>query len=328
MSTDSRRMILVKGGAGLGNRILALLTAAMFARITKRRLLIDWRDHTYAGNSKHENNLFPTLFDSPLADPLPEPIEAKTVSPAIWLGRLNESVDDVGRDIDPTFYKKFHSFKKLSVNLRRRDYDEEMLVYWSFREIMTPIRRYLIEMDGRYRTMSNLEILREAAQEFLIPIPSIQKLVDQFKAEHFKKRMLGLHIRATDLMAPVETLLQTAVRTAEKEQCDGVFCATDNAEVEDRARKLLPNLITLPKQLPKGAVPLHDDPDCHDRFERAVQALIDMLLLSECDHLVFASRSSFAYAATLFSKNRQPLIDVDGYNLKIQLKRYVQSWIY
>lgn len=328
MTVNTRRMILVKGGAGLGNRILALLTASLFAVLTKRRLLIDWRDPTYAGDSGHGLNLFPNLFESPLADPLPDLIEAETVAPALWHDRLNESVDVVGRDHDPTFYKKFSSFRKLAVSLRKIDYPEDMLVFWSFREVLTPLRPYLIKMDSRYRGMSNHEILRDAAQRYLHPSQPIQSMVEQFKREHFKERMLGLHIRATDLMAPVEKLLKKASEVAKKENCQGVFCATDNAEVEHRARQLLPNVITLPKDLPKGAVPLHDDPDCQDRFERAAQALVDMLLLAECPNLVFASRSSFATVATLFSKNEPMVIDIDKYNAKIQLKRIVQSWIY
>ena len=324
----NRRMVLVKGCAGLGNRILALLTASLFAVLTKRRLLIDWRDATYTGRGDSAPDLFSNLFVSPLADPLPDVIVADSVAPALWQGRVDEGLDAVGRDYDPVFYKKFGSFRKLAVSLRKLDYDEEMLVFWSFREVMTPLRPHLIQMDSRYRKMSNAEILKEAAGKYLHPNERVRSIVSQFKSDHFNKRMLGLHIRATDLMAPVEKLLKLAREIAKKENCDGVFCATDNAEVEDRARRLLPNLVTLPKQMATQGIPLHYDPECKDRVERATQALVDMLLLAECPNLLFASRSSFAYVATMFSPIKQAIVDVDRYNPKIVLKRIAQSWVY
>jgi hypothetical protein len=75
-------------------------------------------------------------------------------------------------------------------------------------------------------------------------------------------------------------------------------------------------------------IPLHYDPECKDRVERATQALVDMLLLSECPNLLYASRSSFAYVATMFSAIHQKIVDVDRYNPKIVLKRIAQSWVY
>jgi hypothetical protein len=40
--------LLVKGRASLGNRILSALTGILYARLTGRRLLVDWRDEVYS----------------------------------------------------------------------------------------------------------------------------------------------------------------------------------------------------------------------------------------------------------------------------------------
>jgi hypothetical protein len=328
MTPNARKLVLVKGAAGLGNRILSLLTASLFAVAGNRRLLIDWRDPTYSGHGGTVPDLFADLFVSPLADPLLDHIAAETVAPTLWKGRLDETLDVVGRDHDPIFYKKFGSFRQLAVSLRRIDYQEDVLVFWSFREVMRPLRPYLNRLDSRYRSMSNQAILKDAAQKYLQPNDRVRSIVNQFTSEHFQKRMLGLHIRATDLMAPVEKLLNVASRLVKQHQIDGVFVATDNADVEVRARNMLPNVITLPKQLPKGGIPLHYDPECQNRLERATQALVDMILLSQCTDLVYASRSSFGYVASLFSPLQQVLVDVDRFNPKIQGKQYIQSWIY
>ena len=328
MTSDSKAYILVKGMGGLGNRMLSVLTASLFAVVSKRRLLVDWRDPIFTGRSGAAPDLFSELFVSQLVEPLPDKIHAASVAPPLWSGRLDETLGVVGRDHDPLFYKKFGSFRQLAISLRRVEYPEDLLVFWSWREVMRPLRGHLERVDPRFQRMTNQAILREAAQKFLQPCERVQSIVSQFVDDNFQGRMLGLHIRATDLRAPVEKLLRAASRQIKRYGCDGVFCATDNAEVEDRVRLTLPNVVTLPKQLPKGAVPLHYDPDCQDRIERATQALVDMLLLSQCQNLVYASRSSFGYVASLYAPEGQIVRDVDRINPKVQAKRLVQSWIY
>ena len=332
MSAETQKYIIVKGTGGLGNRMLSLLTGSLLAVLSKRRLLVDWRDPIYTGRSGTAPNLYSSLFESPLADPLPEKIEllpgTESVIPVLWKGRLDETLAVVGRDHDPLFYKKFGSFRQLSVSLRRIEYPENFLVFWSWREVMRPLRSHLDKFDSRYRSMPNQAILREAVQRYLQPIESIRSMMKSFMDESFRPNMLGLHIRATDVQAPVEKLLRIATRIVKQQRCEGVFCATDNAEVEDRIRANLPNVVVLPKKLPRGAVPLHYDPDCQNRVEAATQALLDMLLLGQCGHLAYASRSSFGYVASLYAPDGQRLIDADGFNQKIQAKRYAQSWVY
>jgi hypothetical protein len=328
MRNESRKLILVKGNAGLGNRILSLLSASLFAVLARRRLLIDWRDPTYTGHSAPAPDLFKELFYSPLADPLPDHIEARSVAPAIWADRLDVPLDIFGVEQDPLFHKKFWSFLKLAVSLRRLDYEEDLLVFWSWREVMRPLRRHLNKSDCRYQLMSNVSVLKDAAKRYLQPQDRVNSIVSQFASANFRGRMLGLHIRATDLTAPVEKLLHVASRISRQQNCYGVFCATDNSDVEATVRQMIPNVVTFPKEFTKDATPLHYDPDCKDRVERATHALVDMLLLSRCSTLVYASRSSFGYVASLFAADEQSLVDLDRFNPKIQAKRWLQSWIY
>src|SRR5262249_55186428 len=143
------------------------------------------------------SDLFTELFESPLADPLAEKLECISVAPAFWRGRLNDTVAVVGREQDPDFYKHFSSFRKLGVSLNRRTYDEDLLVFWSWREVLRTLRRQLQESDLRYRSMSNTSVLREAAKRFLRPNARVMGIVNEFTRRNFRGRMLGLHIRAT-----------------------------------------------------------------------------------------------------------------------------------
>ena len=66
---DENKYLLVKGLAGLGNRMLAALTGILYARMSSRRLIVDWRDPTF---SKDGSNAFPVLFKCPLNGPVDE----------------------------------------------------------------------------------------------------------------------------------------------------------------------------------------------------------------------------------------------------------------
>ena len=322
------RFTLVKGQGGLGNRMLSVMTATLYSLIMKRRMYVDWRDPIYTGRSGTAPDLFQDLFVSSLVDQLPDHLDSESVAPALWRGRLDETLGVVGRDYDPMFYKNFKSFTKLAIRLKPVDYTEDLVVFWSWREVMRPLRPLLILFDDRYKTMSNVEILRDTAKRYLQPCDRVQGLLDQFTKTHFQPRMLGVHIRATDMQAPTEKILRVVQRQIREQDCNGVFCATDNADVEDRVRSMFPNVVTLPKGMARGGIPLHYDPECGDRVERATQALVDILLLSKCNSLVYASRSSFGYVASLYADPGQVVLDVDAYNPIVQLKRVAQSFVY
>jgi hypothetical protein len=42
------KFLLVKGISGLGDRIKCVLTAILYARLTGRKLIVDWTDSSYS----------------------------------------------------------------------------------------------------------------------------------------------------------------------------------------------------------------------------------------------------------------------------------------
>ena len=45
--------VLVKGNAGLGNRLSSVLSGALYARLSGRRLLVDWTDWMYSNDGSN-----------------------------------------------------------------------------------------------------------------------------------------------------------------------------------------------------------------------------------------------------------------------------------
>lgn len=53
---DDVRTVVVKGndGAGLGDKLRALMVATMYAKVSGRTLAIDWGDTTYRGWTRND----------------------------------------------------------------------------------------------------------------------------------------------------------------------------------------------------------------------------------------------------------------------------------
>lgn len=81
-----------------------------------------------------------------------------------------------------------------------------------------------------------------------------------------------------------------------------IFLATDNKEVLDFYREKYPDIICRDKLYPNDKnKALHQTNELSDKFGMGVDALVEMYLLSECDYLIYSSRSSFSYISHLLS---------------------------
>ena len=93
-NTNESKFLLVKGRAGLGNRMLCALTAILYARLTGRRLIIDWSDDTY---SNDRSNAFHHYFQCSSCSPTDGILSTDSVSPSLWLGHLHESSREIAK---------------------------------------------------------------------------------------------------------------------------------------------------------------------------------------------------------------------------------------
>jgi hypothetical protein len=94
MATSKSGIALLKGYAGLGNRILALLTAILYSRLANRHLLVDWRDGMYADSGV---NSFPLLFSCRSASPLVDDLQSNSIHPWMWTQGPGLSATEMAR---------------------------------------------------------------------------------------------------------------------------------------------------------------------------------------------------------------------------------------
>lgn len=319
---EETRYVLVKGDLGLGNRILCLLSAGLLARITGRRLVVDWRDPLYTRDGR---NAFPELFTGRLVVPLEELPDTDSVAPALWRGRLDTSANDRRRElVGPAHFDAF-SWEPFCVDLERVDRPERVLVFTSFFEQVEPLRRFLSGADAALRRLSTSALLRRLWDEDLSLAPDLQARVADVRRGALGGPTVGVHVRASDLRTRDAAIERAVARIVARRPGSAIFLASDNRDVVERYRRRFPRVVTTPKWYPPPGEPMHDHPDRPDGLQGAGDALVDLHLLAACDDLVIDSRSAFGRLAALRSDaSRDRIVDLHpGRHVPLALRRRV-----
>ena len=298
LNSAKNKYVVVKGKAGLGNRMQSLLTGILYSKLSGRKLYIDWSDPTYTNDG---TNSFHRFFKCPLVSPNDQFPEADSVSPDMWNGNLHKSVRDMERLLG-NFTDPEESRRRLSIDPAKLDYSEDLLIMWTHMETVDDLRGYF---NGKYKRIAYLstdQILKELLKEYLILHSGIRERVDQFRRDHFHSKTIGMHVRYSDRKVELSNILGKLESVLKRIPSCRIFLATDNEQIKKELEKSYPNVITAPHWYPAPGSHIHQNRNCPDRIENGIEALVDLYLLAECDYLILDSRSSFSYLAKLLSK--------------------------
>ncbi len=296
------RYLLVKGIAGMGNRVLSLLTAVLYARLSHRRLLVDWSDPAYSSDG---SNVVHRFFTSPLfgvADQIPE---TTSVRPAIWRGHLHESALEMRTRYAPALAHDPLAWQLFSVELSKLDHPEEVLVMWAYIPLIGRLRRHLRGEFAGLRALETEVILRRLMRESLELHATIRQRVDDLRRNWPAGPVVGIHARNTDKVTSVRAIRDKLEQLRAQQRDAAVFLATDSQSLEQSFAREIPGMITAPKWYPVRGERLHYNSECEDRSSIGAEALVDLHLLASCDELVLDTSSAFALLAAILS-------DVDG----------------
>ena len=319
------KILLVKGAAGLGNRILCALTGILYARLTRRRLLIDWSDGTYSDDG---SNVFYRFFQCHGCSSTDEIPVTDSVRPHIWCGHLHESSAALRKLYAPKSRNSPLIWRQFSVDLSSLDYQEDVLVMWSYMEQVDTLRKHFNGEFKELRRASKKAILKRLLREDLILHPSIRERVDQVRSDWFDKKTVGVHIRYMDKKACLRLIHKRLNALLKRQPEMQVFLATDNVEIKDMFQENYSSVITTQKWYPTSGSSMHHNPECPDRTENGIGALVDMYLLAECDYLILDESSSFSYIASLLvNRSNSKVFDVQrGYWLPPRVRHLI--WLF
>ncbi len=128
---DKKRVLIVKGKAGLGNRLLSVLGGILYCQLYDRLLCVDWSDGTYAPKGE---DAFPMVFrcDFPTV-PLSSVVTESDVHPSLWMNNLSRSVTDMIDEFHPEYWDDETAvFSKYSICFRNACPPNKVVVRWSY----------------------------------------------------------------------------------------------------------------------------------------------------------------------------------------------------
>ena len=288
--------LVIKGVAGLGNRISCVLAGILYAQLSARRLVVDWRDPIYSSTGE---NMFHRLFQSSWCSTSDQIPITDSIYPAVWRGRMHEQAIRVASDHG---YNPDQIRRNLSIDISRLDYTEDLVVLVAYSSRLESLRPHFHGAFQELAEMPGHDLLAKLLRDDLILHPKIRTRVENFKREKFAPRTVGVHIRYSDYRVRVLAIIKQLNALLAREPNLQIFLATDNVEIEKLFASNYPGVITTPHWYAKPGIAIHTSSARPEVAESTVEALIDMYLLAECDYLIFDGSSSFARIASLLSK--------------------------
>lgn len=326
------KYLIVKGCAGLGNRLFTLCAAIEYAYITKRKLVVDWSDGQFAAdgiNSFFEVfkiNNFPLLEKNKINY---ENFKDKSYYPPNWKSRERSNIYEIF-DAKRAF-DLFYVPPKIIPKGRLR----KVFGYWSDKNTKTNKNNniaaiYSIFRNDTYELSGNYSFKRNEDFIFYMDyIPKINKkylinhidLLDDIKNQIFmfsKKYMLnfngiGVHIRATDKRPNKDLSSLIDLLSKYVDQNKIIFLSTDNKKIENIIKEKFNKVISTKKYIPEisnGGIHMWAKRNNNDYYKIKMfkESVIDMWLLSECKILLYQGNSTFSLVSK-FLKNDENCYD-------------------
>ncbi|MBM3247252.1 hypothetical protein FJZ17_01775 [Candidatus Pacearchaeota archaeon] len=298
------KYLIVKGLAGLGNRLEVVIQAILYSKLSGRKLLIDWGDGVYASDDR---NAFYEVFECPLAIKTIPKRDELTVFPTFWKGNLDKSVRQLECGwINPAKIKKEYSF-----DLKKLDYNEDILVmtdyHFHYDQFIDNLSKGISFKDKD----DKLLLIRRLLKKYLFLKPQLYSGVVEFKRNNFSKPMIGIHIRYTD------NSLEIGRNYPDLEKYNrvvknllggkpGLFLATDNKKILENYKSGYSSLTYFEKSFSK-----QEEQSIHysrelDKNKVLIEAVMDLFLLASCDYLIYSGDSSFSIIALALSDINRP----------------------
>jgi hypothetical protein len=308
----SKKFLILKGTAGIGNRLITLANAIAYARITDRIILVDWSDGQFG---KKDENVFYKYFrlnNTPHIYSIKDIKNYESLShyPKQWGLQPHSAVYDLYKQSSSHI---FHRIIPLKFSKKGG--------YWCLKEkqnktlaqkLFNLLNKNNPPFGSNYRTKMKEVVLFYA--DFCPPFsPDILrnhiKLSDWLNSEiedltskyQLGRDTVGVHIRMTDKQpdSDLDQLFKKIKDLGLEEK--QLFLATDNPKVEDIFQRIFPKLIFLPKWRPEHLgkqMGVHQyairNKDYGMAERQLKESIIDMWLLSKCEYLIYQQNSSFS----------------------------------
>lgn len=312
----SKKYLIVKGCAGLGNRLVTVFAAIKYCERNNRTLAVDWSDGQF---DKKRIDAFHKCFDlkniayTTLADI--DNWDNASHSSQLFKNNKTEGIYDLYVDKQSSFWQKLPGKLFVSSGLKK------------LRRRWQPIgnENYFNSLGYGSDLLNNRN---ETILYFLDFIPFINynelpnyiqpKLFIAEKINYFSNQnkidgAIGVHIRHTDKRPTSEVKLIIEYIKL-KHKMSSVFLSTDSIEIEKLFLNDFPNLLLFPKTKPqlKGEG-LHQwalyNKAEELKYTLFEESIIELFLLSKCRYLYYQGNSTFSNISKVYHLNKNNCYD-------------------
>lgn len=318
---ETDRMLITKGKAGLGNRLLAVLGSLMYCKLSGRAMFVDWTDGTYAEDRENAWD-YAFVLKAPQAGP--DQISGDDVYPQLWRGNLAKSITELIDEFDPDSWDdEMAVYDRYSLRMGDLERPERILLRWSYFDDFANVFRQM--GYGWFSQARRRQVLRKILADHVELNADIMAEFDELARLMLTRPTIGVHIRYTDNKAPYELLAAKVDELARENPDAAIFLATDNKKVAGEMSAKYPGrLVSLDKLMSDDGRALHHSFQTKQALK---EVLFDMYMLSRCEWLVYSSVSSLGFCASLLSQAQAGNL-YDCLRLKARLRGAAKTlWI-
>lgn len=304
---QNNKYLLVKAKGGMGNSMLCAVTGILYGQLTGRMTVIDWRGEGYTNDG---SNTFSKFFTCSEVHPETILPSESTIRPKVWEGQLHRAMSEMLHEYDMGKDSSIMIHRKYSVDIRRLDYDEDVIVFWYYTGRIRALKKHLSNGQTSFAGFDTNGIIRKVLSEQMALHKDIRQQIDDFKTKHWSDKVIGVHIRYTDRLTDLAKYERHLRRFLKRFPDAHIFLATDNQQVNEDYQTHFKNVFSTPKWYPEGMASMHQNNSCPDKVANGIEALVDMYLLAECDCLVYSGYSTFSLISKILS-DAQPANIID-----------------
>lgn len=331
------RAVIIKGIAGMGNRLRVIAAAIDYARMTGRKLYVDWTDGMFAPEGTNAFTQYFRIVDFPHADSFTE-LDCDTFYPPAYKElEMDNCIYNYFQkeQIKNRFVRKgmHYAFKGLHRLSRENDGMDSRVSKWSQSYQSFVLKPELRErFGGEQRFAFGAHLSRsidadaviycdnipfydpETMRRHIALSPEMQSAVDDFvRNSGIGEGTVGVHVRMSGkkCYGDLSKFLKKLGPFCESRKLDKIFLCTDNSGVEKQFMESFGDMvITQPKYLPEISgrqTGIHDfaqssrDGELIKRL--TTEAVVDMFSLSRTEYLFTQFGSTFGEISKVYHRD-------------------------
>lgn len=329
----NKKFILIKGCAGLGNRLITLCSAIEYCKLTNRLISVDWSDGLYGYPG---DNVFEKYFSLNNSKTISvEKIKqyndiGMSVYPNEFEGNLHLNIHSLYQQVSNNYFCKFppNAYSFLKANMFSSHWALKSNIKGNETTDITAYLRILFKKSGfplggclQNHIQEDIVIFADYVPLFiekninnLIINPTILDTINKFVNINQIDQTIGVHIRSTDL-TPTKNIILLINAIKKENKAEKIFLSTDSLDIQTEFMRNFEHVVVYDKFTPvlKNKIGLHQWASMsanHDKAEQIFKdSIVDMYLLSKCKKLFYQGNSSFSIVAKALHTNKHNCIN-------------------